>query len=253
MLRLATPRWLAALLLAAALAQMASGQAPQTAPAPTPANITPEEEGDVLQAHQRYQAAIAAYQKELHPSAALWNRMGIAYQMLFNLKDATRCYKQSLKLDPHNASVYNNLGTVEDSQKQYGAAEKMYRKSLKLEPHSALVLKNLGTNLLLQGKYRKGWAVYKEAMAIDPQIFQTVNGPRVQNPTSVQERGAMNYYMALGCARQGQTACALDYLRMALNEGFTTAKKAAADAEFSTLRDDPGFKQLLAEQEQQKR
>ena len=29
--------------------------------------------------------------------------MGIAYQMMFNLDDATRCYQTSLKLRPKNA------------------------------------------------------------------------------------------------------------------------------------------------------
>jgi hypothetical protein len=35
---------------------------------------------------------------------------------------------------------------------------------------------------------------------------------------------------------------------MALDEGFTTRKKVANDSEFASLRDNPAFKQLLAEQ-----
>lgn len=62
----------------------------------------------------------------------------------------------------------------------------------------------------------------------------------------------MNYYMALGCLRSGQTDCALEYLRNALNEGFTTPKKLATDDQFLSLRDNPAFQQLLAEQQQQK-
>ena len=127
--------------------------------------------------------------------------MGIAYQMMFNVKDATRCYKESLKLNPHSASVLNNLGTVYDSSKEYSAAEKIYRKALKIDPKSAVILKNLGTNLLVQHKYAKGWAAYQEAAAIDPNIFQNNSSPKVENPSSVAERGAMNYYMARGCVR----------------------------------------------------
>ena len=44
-------------------------------------------------AHQRYQAAIEAYKKAPQDSAAVWNKMGIAYQMMFNLEDAIRCYQ----------------------------------------------------------------------------------------------------------------------------------------------------------------
>jgi tetratricopeptide (TPR) repeat protein len=174
--------------------------------------------------------------------------MGIAYQMMFNLKDATRCYNASLKIDPRNSQVINNLGTVYDSLKQYGAAQRMYRKALKLNPRSALILKNLGSDLLAQHKYQKGWEAYQQALAIDPNIFEDRGAHRVENPTSSQERGAMNYYMARGCARSGLTECAIQYLRMALDEGFTTPKKIAADKDFVSLHDLPAFQQLLATQ-----
>lgn len=221
-------------------------------PATTPSSApTPEQLGDSLSVHQRYQEAIRAYMKA-SPTAAVWNKMGIAYQMMFNLKDAVRCYKESLKLNPRNANVLNNLGTVYDSMKQYGQAEKLYRKAIKVEPQSAIVLKNEGTNLLAQHKYSRGWDAYKQAVAIDPQIFQDRGSPQVQNPSSVQERGAMNYYMAMGCVRTGHTDCALQYLRMALDEGFTSPKKIASDIAFESLRDNPEFQQLLASQNKQK-
>ena len=58
----------------------------------------------------------------------------------------------------------------------------------------------------------------------------------------------MNYYMARGCVRAGQNDCAIQYLRMALNEGFTNPKKIEADSEFAVLRGVPAFEQLLAAQ-----
>jgi hypothetical protein len=216
-------------------------------------HVTPEQEGDALEARQRYQAAIAFYTKEPHPSAGVWNKMGIAYQMMFNTRDAARCYRESLKMDPKDAMVLNNLGTLYDSAKEYSAAEKMYHKALKLRPDSPVILKNLGTNLLVQHKYSKGWEAYKKAMAIDPGIFQDRNSPTVSNPTSIRERGAMNYYMARGCVKMGETKCALDYLKLALDEGFTTVKKLSADEDFSNLRSNPAFQQLLAEQKQPQR
>jgi Tfp pilus assembly protein PilF len=225
---------------------LAAHSVESTTPASVP-RITAEEQGDSLAVHQRYQAAIQAYAKAPQ-TAAVWNKMGIAYQMMFNLKDATRCYRESLKLESNNPNVLNNLGTVYDSLKQYGPAEKLYKKALKRDPQSALILKNLGTNLLAQRKYGRGWEVYKQALAIDPQIFQEHGGPQVQNPSSTQERGAMNYYMAMGCVRAGLTDCALQYLRMALNEGFTNPKKVASDIAFASLRDNPDFQQLLAAQ-----
>jgi tetratricopeptide (TPR) repeat protein len=227
---------------------------PQAAPVPQPTrnpNATPEQIADSLMAHQRYQAAIEQYKKAPPNSADLWNKMGVAYQMMFNLDDAVRCYQEALKLEPRNAVVLNNLGTVYVSLKQYAKAEKTYRKALKLNPKSALVHKNLGTALLAEHKYKKGWEEYQNALADDPEIFRSTGSIRVENPASVQERGAMNYYMAKGCVRAGQNERAIELLRMAINEGFTTPKKIAADNEFLALRGIPAFEQMIAAQNTQ--
>lgn len=246
----------AALLSASAWTQPPAEVQPTTATTPTATSaqqVPPDSEtaGDVLLARHRYQAAIEVYHKVPNPSAAVWNKMGIAYQMMFDLDDAMHCYQASLKLDPKNVSVLNNLGTAYDSQRQYGKAVKMYRKALKIQPKSGLVLKNLGTDLLAQHKYAKGWEIYKEALEVDPQIFDHPNGPRVENPASVQDRGAMNYYMAKGCVRAGKNDRAIEYLRSALNEGFTSPQKIAMDREFAALHGLPDFERLIAEPQKQ--
>lgn len=240
-----------------ALLPQATNPAPAQVPAPPAAadtlqpqkQATPEEIGDSLTARQHYQAAIASYEKAPEKTASLWNKMGIDYQMMFNSRDALRCYKESLKLDSRNSQVLNNLATVYASLKDFGQADKTYRKALKYDPQSAVIYKNMGTNLLAEHKYDRGWDAYKRAIALDPQIFSDHSSPVVENPASVQERGAMNYYMALGCVRAGYTDCALQYLRMALDEGFVTRKKVATDAEFASLRSNAAFQQLLKEED----
>ncbi len=227
-------------------AQTSAPVAPADAVPATP--LTPEQLGDSLAAHQRYQAAIAAYAKETNPTSGLWNKMGIAYQMMFNLKDATRCYNASLKLDPRSAQVLNNIATVYDSLKQYKTAERYYRKALKIDPKSALIHRNLGSNQLTQHKYKKGWESYQAALAIDPQIFQTHAGASVENPATIQERGAMHYYMAKGCVSTGNSECAIRNLRLALNEGYTNPQKIAEDSSFASLHELPAFQQMIAAQ-----
>lgn len=244
----------------------ASGQTPTTqSPSETPAlgvqtttstttlpatPATAEQIGDALMAHQRYQAAIEAYKKASPDNATVWNKEGIAYQLMFNLTDAMHCYRTSDKLSPKNSNVLNNLGTVYDALKQYHNAEKMYRKALKIDPNSALIRKNLGTNLLAQHKYEKGWEEYKAALKIDPAIFNDNSRPRIQNPASVSDRGAMNYYLAKGCVRAGMPERAIQYLRMSLNEGYANPKKIIADNEFAALHGLPEFEELIASQTQ---
>jgi tetratricopeptide (TPR) repeat protein len=224
-------------------AQSAAATAVATAFQPTP-----EQLGDSLAGHQRYQAAIEAYSKEPNPTADVWNKLGIAYQMMFNLKDATRCYNVSLKLDSRNATVLNNLATVYDSLKEYGTAERYYRRALKIEPRSALILRNFGSNQLTQHRLKKGWEAYQTALAIDPGIFQNHSGASVENPASTQQRGAMHYYMAKGCVSTGNQECAIQNLRMAINEGYVNARKVATDSAFASLYDLPAFQQMIAAQ-----
>ena len=210
--------------------------------------LTPEQLGDTLSARQRYQAAIDAYKKAPQDSAVVWNKMGIAYQMMSDLADASRCYQASLKIDPHNASVLNNLGTTYDSLMEYSDAERMYRRALKIDPRSAVILKNLGTSQMAEHKYKLGWQSYQAAMAISPEIFEDRLGPTVDNPSTAQNRGAMNFYMAKACVRAGMNDRAIEYLRRALNEGFTNPKKIIADQGFAALHGIPAFEQMLAAQ-----
>lgn len=243
--------WLTAIVLA--MEWMSSGaQVPSPIPAQSVTSPqfkpTPEQIGDSLMARQRYQAAIEAYKTAPQNSSEAWNKMGVAYQLMLNVDDAARCYQEALKLDPKNSVAMNNLGSVYMARKDFGRAEKSYRKALKLDPKSALFHKNLGTALLSERKYKKGWESYQTALSIDPAIFDHSSSVRVENPASIQDRGAMNYYMAKSCVKAGMTARAIDYLRLALNEGFTTPKKILADAELASLKTVPAFQQLLASQ-----
>jgi len=221
---------------------------PAQAPAAVTAPIDPVEAGDLFAYHHRYQEAIAKYASVPQKTPALWNKMGIAHQMMLNLNDAESCYRQSLKLNPRDATVYNNLGTVYESQLNHRQAEKMYRKAIELDPQFALAYKNLATSYMARHKYKQGHAADAQALALDPGVFASGNYLRVDNPASARDRGAMNYYMAVDCARAGQTACALDHLRMALNQGYTSPAKIASDSNFAALAGDPGFQRLLAEQ-----
>lgn len=223
---------------------------PLSSASPRPAQIEakPEEIGDALMVHQRYQAAVEAYKRAPLDTAEIWNKIGVAYQLMFDNNDAETCYRKALRLDPKNADVLNNIGSIDMEHKLYGKAEREYRKAVKLKPRSALVHKNLGTALLAEHKYKKGWQAYQAALQLDPDIFARSSGARVQNPATLQDRGAMNFYMAKSCAHAGLVVQAVEYLRMALNEGFTNPKKILADADLGQLRSVPAFQQLMATQ-----
>jgi tetratricopeptide (TPR) repeat protein len=197
--------------------------------------------------HIQYQAALDAYSNVSQPSAAVWNKMGIANQMLFDANNAARCYKESLKIDPENSGALNNLATILDAHRDLSSAERLYRKALQVNPGSAQIFKNLGTNLLLQHKYDESSDAYAQALSLDPHIFDLNRGLTIENPVSVRDHSAENYLKARSCARAGLNDCAIVHLRRAFDEGSATRKKVAKDSDFEALRQTPEYERLLAE------
>jgi tetratricopeptide (TPR) repeat protein len=210
--------------------------------------LTTEEAGDVHEFRQEYQAAIDTYSTVDPLTARVWNKMGVAYEMLLDTKDAERSYTQALKIDPNNFAALNNLATLDDSLANFSAAERLCQKAVKLEPHSALALKNLGTTLLLQHDYDKGADAYAQALAIDPHIFESGSTFTAHIAAPSREHGTTDYFQARVCARGGQAACAVSHLRKAFDKGSANVKKVAKESDFDSIRDNPGFHELLAEQ-----
>jgi len=219
--------------------------APVQAAPPAP---TDERQGDLFIQQQRYQAAIETYSKIAQPSAAVWNKMGVASQLLSDPKDAVRCYKRALKLEANEYGALNNLATLEAAQQNFSGADRLYRRALKVQPGSARILKNMGTNLLMQHRYRESSEAYAKALALDPHIFDSPSGPTVEAQVSTKDRGEESYLWARSCARAGLNDCAVAQLRRAFDEGSATSKQVAVEKDFAAVRQTHDYERLVAEQ-----
>jgi len=223
-----------------------AGSSPETVKALSMPLLVAERLGDQYMSQRRFHAALEAYAAVPSPTAKLWARMGVAYQMLFSFDSAVHCYKQALKLEPDNPRNMNNLATVFDQQGKHREAEQLYRKAIALTPDSPIYLKNLGTNLVAQHDPQKGSAEYQKALALDPHVLDNHSDPAMILPKA--ENADTNYARARSCAAAGATECAISYLRKALLEGSATRNKVAADRGFDAMLNDPALQQLLSEQ-----
>ncbi|MGC9946625.1 MAG: tetratricopeptide repeat protein [Bryobacteraceae bacterium] len=210
------------------------------------APLTPEDRGDVYMARKMYREAIESYQQAPQNSAVVWNKMGIAYHQMLQLDAAMKRYRRAIRLDAKYAEAVNNLGTVYFAEKRYRTATGCYKRALKLAPSSAAFYSNLGTAYFAVKKYKEAWDAYNTAIQLDPEVFEHRNtfGVTLQERT-VEERARFHYYLAKIYARQGRQDLALQYIRKALEEGFTERKKFLQDPEFAAMRDLPEFKELL--------
>jgi len=218
----------------------------------TPSEVDTRSEAEVkadsLMTEGRYESAIKAFASAPQDSPQVCNKTGMAYHHLLNMSAAKAQYERALKLNPKYADAMNNLGTIYYAQKNYRMAEKLYKKAIKINPKNPTIYGNLGTMYFVVGDNRKVSEAYRTAFALDPHIFERVKANGVGEAVAPRERAMMNYSLAKTYAEVGMNERALQYLRMAIGEGFKDRKKLMADKEFAALRETPEFGQLLQEQ-----
>ena len=210
--------------------------------------LTPELRGDIYMARKMYRDAIDMYRLGPPDSAALANKIGIAFHQLLEFNLAKRNYERAIKLDPKFPEAINNLGTIYYEQKNYKRAINRYKRALKFSPPSASIYANLGAAYFARTDYKHATQYYEQALKIDPDVFEhhSTFGTMMQE-RSAGERATFHLYLAKMYAKSGANDRALIYLRKALEEGVKDRNKIPDMPEFASLKADPAFKQLLIE------
>jgi tetratricopeptide (TPR) repeat protein len=208
--------------------------------------LSPEVQGDLLCARQRYLDGIKAYLQAPQDSAVVANKIGVAYHHMFDIVDARKYYERAIKLDPKFAEPVNNLGATYHAEKDYKQAERLYRKAIKLQPHSAAFYSNLGTAYFFERNVKKGSEAFRQAFAIDPEVFERGSAARIEESSSTKDLANVNYTLAKTYAQAGMNERALAYLRKAVGEGFNDRKHLMNDPELAAVRETPEFAQLLS-------
>jgi tetratricopeptide (TPR) repeat protein len=215
--------------------------------AQTNSSLSAEQRADILMARKMYREAIDVYREGPLDSAIIWNKIGIAYHQMLQMTEAAKYYQQAIKVNPKYAEAINNLGTIYYARKSYRRAIGQYNKALKLAPNSASIYSNLGTAQFARKKYEQASVSYQKALALDPEVFEhrSAYGTLLQERT-VGEKARFHYYLAKTYANAGNTTRALQYIRMALEEGFKERQKLMEEPEFAKLRETAEFKELMA-------
>ncbi|HTU45619.1 MAG TPA: tetratricopeptide repeat protein [Bryobacteraceae bacterium] len=209
--------------------------------------ITPELRGDIYMARKMYREAIDTY-RESPDSPVIANKIGIAFHQLLLLDLAKKNYELAIKLDSKYPEAINNLGTIYYAQKNYRKAIRCYDRALKYSPPSASIYANLGAAYFGRKDYKHATSYYEQALTLDPDVFEHHSGfGTMMQERTVEERATFHLYLAKMYAKQGAKDRALIYLRKALEEGVKDRKKIPDMPEFVTLKTDPAFKQLIAE------
>ena len=224
-----------------------AGSVPPIKPPSRPV-VTPELRGDIYMARKMYREAIDAYREGSPNSAVLANKIGIAFHQLLQLDLAKKNYERAIKLDPKYAEAINNLGTIYYAQKSYRRAIGYYKRAIRYSHPAASMYANLGAAYFGRKDLKHATECYDQALKIDPNVFEHhSNFGTLMQERTVEERAAFHLYLAKFYAKSGESERALIYLRKALEEGVKDREKIPTMPEFTLIKTDPAFLQLLAE------
>ena len=219
-------------------------------PAPSASVEELEGRGDQLRAEKNYLDAmdyyLAASQKTA-TSAGLLNKMGICDLMLQRYKQARRNFSHAVKTNRNHADAYNNLGVVYYVERDYGKAIKNYEKAVTLNPDAASYYSNLGAAYFSKKQFDKAAISYSKALELDPDVFERTSraGVQAQLP-SPQDRARYDYVLAKLYAQRGIADRSLHYLKKAMEDGYKDISNVYKDNEFTEVRKDPRFAELMA-------
>lgn len=206
--------------------------------------LSPEDAGDVLMAHGRYEAAIDAYRRAPE-DAAIWNKMGVAWDHLSAVTVAEADYERALALRPDYPEALNNLGSAWFEQRNYHKALECYERAAGLNPRSAVIEANLGTTDFALGRFEEGAAAYRRAIALDPAALD-FDAPHLdESRTTLRIRANRDYCLAQIFASQHLYERTLEALQHAVAEGFHNWRRLMHDAAFAQFRMTPEFAQLM--------
>ena len=228
--------------------------APPVPRAEAPAdNATVEEldkRGDELRASKAYLDAIDYYQAALNKdphNAVIANKMGISQMQLQHYAIASKCFRNSIRMDRNYPEAHNNLGVIFYIQRSYSRAIKEYEVALKMRPDSASYYSNLGAAYFAKKEPEKATDAYIHALQIDPDVLSRSSRiGLVGQTTPSEERAYYDYMVAKAYAKLGLLDQSLEHLRKAMEEQYKDIAKVYKDAEFADVRKDPRFTELMA-------
>jgi tetratricopeptide (TPR) repeat protein len=188
--------------------------------------------GDLYRESGDYPAARKQYEALITRDPYSWSnhyKLGVTYQFLDRLNDASASYERALKLNPDDANTNMNLGLVHLYLDNRDAAVRYTEQATLLDPRSAPAFSNLGVALDARGDFARAESAYRHSLDLDP-----------DNLTTLLNLGT-------NLIAQNKTAEAVDIMqRVVQAEDSPTHRKRFGDALSRAGRYDEAVKQYQA-------
>jgi Cytochrome c biogenesis factor len=161
-------------------------------------------------------------------NAAAWDALGTHYKSAGMYKDAILSYQQAISADPSKGFYHHHLALVCAADGRNEDAIMAFQKVIEIDPDHSLA------NAALGGYYRK--------MGLE-ELAQKHIGKAMKNIYNSESE----YNQACLEAICGNSDQAIELLRIALEEKQTYVNWVMHDPDLDTIREHPGFKQLISD------
>jgi tetratricopeptide (TPR) repeat protein len=173
--------------------------------------------GNALQQLERFEEAVASYDKSLalkSDLADVHNNRGIALAALKRRDEALASYTRAIALKPDYAQAYNNRGTILSDRKRSAEALADFSKAIALAPDYVKAFNNRGGTLAELSRHEDALADHDRAIALD-----------ARNADSHNKRGGvlMKLMRAEDALESFDRAIALDPALESAHDGRGTA------------------------------
>ena len=96
-------------------------------------------------------------------------------------KVAQSVQEYAIRLDPNDATLWANLGTLRRTNRSLGPAAAAFKKAIAIDPANALAHYNLGAVYDAEKNYDDAIEEYRRALVLDPELADPRKNPQVVN------------------------------------------------------------------------
>jgi Tfp pilus assembly protein PilF len=183
-------------------------------------------QGKITDAVAQWKAAIAKDPKYL---AARLN-LAHAYETLEQPDEAMREYHEIIASGAKEFFAHNNIGVLYDKKGRYDEAISEFEKALQIRPGNSMALNNLAVA-------KKNKAIMQNRTA-QIQRAESIAQAKPKDPLASYDAARLH-------AAYGNKDLALQWLRLALKQGYKESASIRTDPAFSFLRNDRDLELIL--------
>lgn len=104
-------------------------------------------------------------------NASVYYNLGIICQDELRFDESIYYYKEAIRINPNLHDAYFNLGAIFHSRGSFDDAIENYHNALKLDPNSADIHNNLGLSLKAKGETDQAIFHFRKALDLDPNFY----------------------------------------------------------------------------------